>query len=343
MSVKYYYYYTSPCFFVFNVTHRPTTLFVTFSVEIRKQLMEKQPSQCKVPVGMGKNNWTLLHHATHKGDLSTIEDIIMFCPECLEIVDIENQNFLHIAVKYEKINVVKYISESLPTIAEEILNGQDNHGNTPLHIAAIGQNATIALFFLYNSRVSKKITNMQGLRAIDLIHFEYDKRKAGVFGLVDRVGEKEIKDQTDFDLLVGALIATVSFTAGITVPGGYTSDGPNKGTAVLAKKLSFKVFLITNTIALLLSLYAVFCHFCVKHLRKKEDIIYQLKVATFCSFGSIFAMVVAFITGSYVVLAVTEEFPIIVCVLCCCFFLFAFRALWKMLMQDKPSFLSAWK
>ncbi|KAF5179540.1 hypothetical protein FRX31_030873, partial [Thalictrum thalictroides] len=175
------------------------------------------------------------------------------------------------------------------------------------------------------------------------INFEYDKRKAGVYGLVDRVGEKEIKEQTDFDLLVGALIATVSFTAGITVPGGYTSDGPNEGTAVLAKKLSFKVFVITNTIALLLSLYAVFCHFCVKRLLKEQNIIYRLKVATYCSFGSIFAMVVAFITGSYVVLAVTEEFSITVCVLCCCFFLFAFRALWEMLMEDKPSLLRARK
>ncbi|KAF5175006.1 Ankyrin repeat family protein [Thalictrum thalictroides] len=223
------------------------------------------------------------------------------------------------------------------------MNGQDNYGNTPLHIAALADNATIGSLFLYNNRVDKTIANMQALRAVDMIHFDYDKRKAGVYRLTDRVGEKEIKDQTDFDLLVGALIATVSFTAGITVPGGYTSDGPNKGTAILAKKISFKIFSISNTIALLLSLYAVFSHFCVKRLHKKEDIIYQLNVATYCSFGAIFAMVVAFITGSYAVLAVTEEFSITVCVLCCCFFIFAFRTLWGMIMQENPSFLSAWK
>ncbi|PIA32230.1 hypothetical protein AQUCO_04500077v1 [Aquilegia coerulea] len=312
------------------------------AAEIRKLLIEKQPSQCKVPIAIGTNNWTLLHHAAYKGDLSTIDDIIKFCPECLEIVDIDNQNFLHIAVKFEHINVVKTILE-LSTIADEILNGQDNHGNTPLHIAAIGQNAKIAICFLYNSRVRKTIRNMQGLRAIDIIHFDYDKRKAEVYGLIDRVDEKEIKDQTEFDLLVGALIATVSFAAGIAVPGGYTSDGPNKGTAVLAGKISFKVFVISNTIALLLSLYAVFSHFCLKYLHKRADIIFQLNMATYCSFGAIFAMVITFIAGSYAVLAVTEEFSVIVSILCCCFFCFAFYGLWRILMQDKPSIISARK
>ncbi|PIA32239.1 hypothetical protein AQUCO_04500085v1 [Aquilegia coerulea] len=307
-------------------------------VEIRKLLIEKQSRQCKVRIG--RNHWTLLHHATYKGNLSAIEDIVQFCPECLYLVDNDLQNCLHLAVKFERVNVVTHLL-GIPTIADEVLNGQDNHGNTPLHIAALAENARIALLFLYNTKVDKTIMNMQGLRAIDMIHFDYDKRRAGVYGLTDRVGEKEIKDQTDFDLLVGALIATVSFTAGITVPGGCTSDGPYKGTAILAKKVSIKIFSISNTIALLLSLYAVFSHFCVKRLRKKEDIIYQLTVATYCSFGAIFAMVVAFITGSYVVLAVTEEFSITICVLCCCFFIFAFRALWRMLMQDRSSLFRA--
>ncbi|PIA32233.1 hypothetical protein AQUCO_04500080v1 [Aquilegia coerulea] len=309
-------------------------------VEIRKLLIEKQPMQCKVLIG--RDNWTLLHHAAAKGDLSSVKDIIKFCPECMVMVNNELQNFLHLAVKFNRVDVVKDILE-MPTIADEILNAQDNHGNTPLHIAAIGQNAMIASFFLYNSRVDKTILNMQDLKAVDIIHFDYDKRKAGVYGLVSEVNEKEIKDQTDFDLLVGALIATVSFTAGITVPGGYTSDGPHKGTAILAKDIAFKLFTISNTIALLLSLYAVFSHFCVKHLHKNEDIIYQLRVATYCSFGAIFAMVFAFITASYVVLVVIEEFSIILCVLCGCFFIFAFRDLWRMIMQNKPSFLSAWK
>ncbi|PIA32231.1 hypothetical protein AQUCO_04500078v1 [Aquilegia coerulea] len=202
---------------------------------------------------MGENNWTLLHHAIYKGNLGAIEDILQFCPECLNLVDKDLQNCLHLAVKFEHVNVVNLLS-SMPKIADEVLNGQDNHGNTPLHIAALRADTRITLLFLYDNRVDKTIKNMQGLRAVDMIRFDYDKRKAGVYGLTDRVGEKEIKDQTDFDLLVGALIATVSFTAGITVPGGYTSDKPNEGTAVLAKKVSFKVFVITNTIALLLSL-----------------------------------------------------------------------------------------
>ncbi|PIA32465.1 hypothetical protein AQUCO_04500223v1 [Aquilegia coerulea] len=298
--------------------------------QIQRLIVKMQPSQIKVRTG--DNRWTSLHYATYKGYLSAIEDIIQFCPDCLELVDNEGMNFLHLAAKLEHIQLVKHFVGA-KEIPANVFNRKDNYGNTPLHIAALSGNESITICLLYDPRVDKNTVNNKGQHVLHAIHFDYDKRKAGIHRVGDRLDQKDLKDQSDFDLVVGALIATVSFTAGITVPGGYISDGSNRGTAVLAKTLSFEAFVISNTLALLFSLYAVFSHFCTRRLLKMEDIIYQLNVATFCTLGAIYAMLVAFISGSFAVLADSSRLAIIVCVLCCCFFMFACRPIWKIVMQ----------
>ncbi|KAL5716415.1 hypothetical protein ACHQM5_018110 [Ranunculus cassubicifolius] len=305
------------------------------AVAIRKFLIQKQPRQCKVRIGT--NGWTILHHASCKGDLSAVEEIIQFCPDCSELIDNDKRNFLHLAIKFEHENLVKLILD-LPSISDNILNGQDINGDTPLHIATSKGLESMALPLLYHHQVSKIVQNKQGKRALDSINFDYDKRRAEVLGLLDLVDEKELKDRSDFDLLVGALISTVSFTAGITVPGGYISDGPNRGNAILYKKRTFEAFVVCNTIALALSLFAVFSHFCMKRLVNKKDIIYQLKMATFSSIGAIFAMMIAFIMGSFAVLSISLGLAITVCGICCCFFGFSFYSLWRMRSQKRRGY-----
>ncbi|KAL5716401.1 hypothetical protein ACHQM5_018100 [Ranunculus cassubicifolius] len=301
-------------------------------VEIRKLLIQKQPRQCKVRIGT--NGWTILQHATIQGDPSVVKEILQSCPDCSELVDNEGRNFLHLAIMFDHENVVKIILGSLDT-GDDVLNGQDINGDTPLHIATLKGSESIAKLLLYDSRVNKMVQNRQGKKALDAIKFEYDKRRARVLGLIDLVDEKDLKDRSDFDLLVGALISTVSFTAGITVPGGFNSDGRDKGTAILHKKGTFVAFVAFNTIALALSLFAVFIHFCMRHLVDEKEIAFQLKVATICSIGAIFAMMVAFITGSLAVLSTSLSLILIVCVICSTFFLSAFYFLWRMRRQQK--------
>ena len=58
--------------------------------------------------------------------------------------------------------------------------------------------------------------------------------------------EKEaISKARESHLVVAALIATVTFAAAFTLPGGYKSD---QGTALLAKKAAFIVFVISDAI-----------------------------------------------------------------------------------------------
>ncbi|KAL5717993.1 hypothetical protein ACHQM5_010939 [Ranunculus cassubicifolius] len=305
---------------------------INTAVKIRTILLEKQPKQTKVQIG--DEGWTALHHASAKGDIDAIKEIIRVCADCVKIHDNKGRNFLHIAVENKRYLVVDYVLQSLEG-ADTVLNGADNNGNTPLHTAVETGHRAMIESILYDKRVISTVMNIRGEKAVDKITFEYDKERANVYGVRDRVDEEKLKEQSEFDLVVGALIATVSFTAGITVPGGYISDGVDAGMALLSKSTAFEAFVISNTFALVFSLYAVFSHFCTRRLLKKEDIIYQLNVATFCTLSAIFSMMVAFISGSYAVLKISDRIAISVCVISGCFFVFALRAMLRMVMQYK--------
>ncbi|XP_078157131.1 ankyrin repeat-containing protein ITN1-like [Carex rostrata] len=62
--------------------------------------------------------------------------------------------------------------------------------------------------------------------------------------------------------LVAALIATVTFAAFFTMPGGYDQM---KGFAILGNKPAFKPFVISNSIAMCSALIVMFCFIWIPH------------------------------------------------------------------------------
>ncbi|CAL5395346.1 hypothetical protein CsSME_00020745 [Camellia sinensis var. sinensis] len=125
-----------------------------------------------------------------------------------------------------------------------------------------------------------------------------------------------ISKSKDAILIVATLIATVAFTAGITMPGGYINDNkdPNQGMAILTRKAAFITFVITDTIALTLSVFAVLGHLSTMF---DDDPIVVKKQHSLDLTDTIYAMIamlLAFITGTYAVLA-PSRLSISVCVI----------------------------
>ena len=117
-----------------------------------------------------------------------------------------------------------------------------------------------------------------------------------------------MKETSQYHLVVDTLIATVTFTAGITMPGGFIGqEGPHSGSPVLMKNTAFKAFIITNTIAMVLSSSAAFIQLFMPllfHEQNLGDFPFLLLASLAFSF-SIFAMaamVLAFVLGTYAVL-----------------------------------------
>lgn len=50
--------------------------------------------------------------------------------------------------------------------------------------------------------------------------------------------------------LVATLVATVTFAAGFTMPGGYNNSGPDEGMATMTKNSRLQAFVLCNTIAM---------------------------------------------------------------------------------------------
>ncbi|TVU38617.1 hypothetical protein EJB05_12001, partial [Eragrostis curvula] len=71
--------------------------------------------------------------------------------------------------------------------------------------------------------------------------------------------ESAKEDSTDYSkgTIASALIASVTFAAAFTLPGGFIADDhPHPGTAILARRFAFRAFVVSDTVAFLCSIVA---------------------------------------------------------------------------------------
>jgi hypothetical protein len=143
--------------------------------------------------------------------------------------------------------------------------------------------------------------------------------------------EEALSKARESHLVVAALIATVTFAATFTLPGGYKSDqGPNEGTAILAKKAAFIAFVISDAMSMVLSILAVFIHFLISliqglEMEKNKEIGEDTTrilfgVATLFTMIGVGTMIIAFITGTYAVLEPSLGLAISTCLIGLSFF-----------------------
>ncbi|XP_059445072.1 ankyrin repeat-containing protein NPR4-like [Corylus avellana] len=139
-----------------------------------------------------------------------------------------------------------------------------------------------------------------------------------------------LQKATEVHLVVAALIATVTFAACITMPGGFVGgEGSHSGSALLRRSVAFKAFVITDTISMVLSSSAVFIHLLMPFLFDEgindEKRRMKLVVLAFILIlGAMVAMGLAFVTGTYAVLMPSHDLAIANCIVGLTFFAILF-------------------
>ena len=116
----------------------------------------------------------------------------------------------------------------------------------------------------------------------------------------------------DSNLTVSILVATVTFAAGTTMPGGYVgNNGLDPGTAILTRSKAFQAFAVTDTFALAFSSYSVFTHlFLVMRDYDKTGILADPEYQWMTTAVSVIFMVIAYVTGTFAVLGHSSRLAI---------------------------------
>ncbi|CAL9233140.1 unnamed protein product [Arabidopsis halleri] len=231
-----------------------------------------------------------IHMAVEKGHVDVVKEIVKRCPDSKELLNKQGQNILHIAAKSGKgrsllLNYIKRLDRKKNHLIEE----KDADGNTPLHLATINWRPRIVMDltkFPSNATKIQNIENKDGLRPLDIAELKlqpdyvfrerltlmillstYKPRGIGwlpTSGMTLRSrsenlegGGDKYKDRVNILLLVATLVATVTFAAGIAVPGGFNSSAPKLGMAILSNNINFSLFVLYDTVAMQSSLVAI--------------------------------------------------------------------------------------
>ncbi|XP_037451126.1 putative ankyrin repeat protein RF_0381 [Triticum dicoccoides] len=204
------------------------------------------------------------------------------------------QNALHVAVQRsqadrKKTAIVDYACRNISL--SWILNIQDKDGNTALHIAIRKRSMRMFCSLLGNRQVHLNLMNEKGETPSDIAHQNLRKEMGSIKGenepeilnVLKYIGAKrgishqgflneydtdqarqdeihflsQMKEGTQSRCACSVLIATVTFGAMFTMPGGYRDeDHTHAGSPILAGTFAFGTFFMANTFAFAFSITA---------------------------------------------------------------------------------------
>ncbi|XP_010676023.4 protein ACCELERATED CELL DEATH 6 [Beta vulgaris subsp. vulgaris] len=113
--------------------------------------------------------------------------------------------------------------------------------------------------------------------------------------------------------VVAALLATITFTAGFTLPGGFDQ---NTGEAILRKKVAFLVFLLSDTLAMCCSMLVLIC-LIWSMVYDSNKSLFLIDRSMMLLLIALYSTLVAFMAGVYVVISPQCLWPTIVIIVMC--------------------------
>ncbi|MBA0729088.1 hypothetical protein Golax_020348, partial [Gossypium laxum] len=214
---------------------------------------------------------TPLLMAARQGHLQILQKIHSFCPDCCEKVDKRGWNLLHfLAFRVYPPRIAVYfftLSRKMECASiRNLMDWKDNLGITPHQVYdAYRPRIARARKFFENSGQKEKKKQIEKLLE-DIALEEVAECPVSPFSL-PTVSAKSLEKTRDAHLVVAGLIATITFAAAKTVPGGLqTEKGSERGTPLLIDEAAFKAFVVTNAMAFILSVSALSIHFEIVNL-----------------------------------------------------------------------------
>nr|CAB3491263.1 unnamed protein product [Digitaria exilis] len=241
----------------------------------------------------------LLLLAAFRGHVGVVQELLKYCPDApFSLAD--GWTCLHEAVNKEHMDFVEFVLRS-PEL-RKLINMQDSNGETPLHRAVRKCNPKMVAALLHHHDVDVTMQNTEGAIAnwklfnashhaktlnwneVSMLMLKADPEDATSLLNLHKEAKDKVKESQRNDIksltqtytgntsLVAILIATITFAAAFTLPGGYSTDPGNEGLPILSRKYAFQAFLISDTLAMCSSLAVAFI--CV--IAKWEDLEFLL-------------------------------------------------------------------
>ncbi|CAO2148032.1 unnamed protein product [Urochloa humidicola] len=224
-----------------------------------------------------KDGLSALHVAARIGHRRVVKALLERRPDAAELRDNRGRTFVHTAAAEARSPVVSLAIERFKdSKLRGLLDAQDAHGNTPLHLAVAKGAYGVVDALLRKGKVRVDVLNNDGHTPLDLTanSKSYFTMVSLVVTLVAFKASPQPKRQDHLEtwsiggvkqgiekscdnlVVVAVLIATVAFAAGFNVPGGFTDGSGQANLRNNNRNPAFVCFVFFDTLAVVTSVAA---------------------------------------------------------------------------------------